>query len=67
VRGKNYLTYEQQMCRSYEYRLRIFNDQLELELWSYSKKVVQEKWRWFELWFRVRMPTWKWESESRYL
>ena len=49
MRGKNYLTYEQQMCRSYEYRLRIFNDQLELELWSYSKKVVQEKWRWFEL------------------
>jgi len=43
VRGNNYLTYEHQMCRSYEYQLRMFSDQLELELWSCSKKVVQEK------------------------
>jgi len=29
---KNYLTYEQQMCRSYEYQLRMFSYQLKLGL-----------------------------------
>ena len=35
--------FKQQKCRSYENQLKMFMDHLELELWGYSEKVVQEK------------------------